>query len=183
MALEDLGVTKQAFVDLQEEAKARIYLAGGSLQIFVGLLKSQSLGGQFHLGFILEQLTKLGLDLRDHLDKDAIGSAFLGRLVRDSMNHSLREMKFKARIPVPRSYQLVGVADEGRAYINEGVQPDKVFTLGEKQIYGMTRHYSVECCSIHRRNISLRAGVPGQGARIFEWPLSDFKEPSDSPWR
>jgi len=135
MALEDLGVRKQAFVDLQEEAKARIYLASGSLNIFVGLLKSQSLGGQFHLRFILEQLMKLGLDFRDHLDKGAIGSAFLGRLVRDSMNHSLRDMKFKARIPVPRSYQLVGVADEGRAYINEGVQPDKVFTLREKEIY------------------------------------------------
>jgi RNA-dependent RNA polymerase len=163
MALEDLGVKKHAFIDLQEEAKARIYLASGSLEIFVGLLKSQSLGGQFHLRFILEQLMKLGLDFRDHLGKDAIGSAFLGRLVRDSMNHSLREMKFKARIPVPRSYQLVGVADEGCAYtINEGAQPDEVFTLGEKQIYGMTRHCRVlECCSIHRRNISLRAGVRG----------------------
>ncbi|KAF8267887.1 RNA dependent RNA polymerase-domain-containing protein [Lactarius quietus] len=135
MALEDLGVKKQAFIDLQEEAKARIYLASGSLKIFVVLLKSQSLGGQFHLAFVLEQLFKLGLDFRDHLDKDAIGSAFLGRLVRDSMNHSLREMKFKARIPVPHSYQLVGVADEGQAYINEGVPPDQVFTLGEKEIY------------------------------------------------
>lgn len=56
-------------------------------------------------------------------------------MVRDSMNHSLREMKFKARIPVPRSYQLVGVADEGHAYIKEGARPDKVFTLGEKQIH------------------------------------------------
>jgi RNA-dependent RNA polymerase len=36
------------------------------------------------------------------------------------MNHSFREVKFKARIPVPQSYQLVGVADEGQAYINEG---------------------------------------------------------------
>lgn len=135
MALEDLGVKQKAFVDLQEEAKARIYLAGGSLPVFVGLLRSQSLGGQFHLAFVLEQLTKLGLDFRYHLGKDAIGSAFLGRLVRDAMNHSLRDMKFKARIPVPHSYQLVGVADEGRAYINEGAQPDKVFTLREKEIY------------------------------------------------
>ncbi|KAI9449714.1 RdRP-domain-containing protein [Lactarius psammicola] len=135
MALEDLGVRKQAFVDLQEDAKARIYLANGSLKIFVGLLRSQTLGVKFHLPFIFEQLIKLGLDFRDNLDKEAIRSAFLGRLVRDSMNHSLREMKFKARIPVPRSYQLVGVADEGRAYINEGARPEEVFTLKEKQIY------------------------------------------------
>ena len=182
MALEDLGVRKQTFVDLQEEAKARIYLAGDSLKIFVGLLRSQSLGGQFHLAFVLEQLIKLGLDFRDHLDKDAIGSAFLGRLVRDSMNHSLRQMKFKARIPVPRSYHLVGVADEGRAYINEGAQPDKVFTLGEKQIYGMTCRGRVVCCSAHSKD-SLCTRVHGQRTRIFGRHMSYFKEPSDPPWR
>src|SRR6266702_3272013 len=161
MALEDLGVKKQAFVDLQEDAKARIYLSSDSLKIFVGLLRSQSLGGKFHLAFILEQLIKLGLDFRDHLDKKAIASAFLGRLVRDSVNHSLREMKFKARIPVPRSYQLVGVADEGRAYINEDARPDKVFTLGEKQIYGMIRRGRVVCCFAHS-NDSLRTRVHRQ---------------------
>ncbi|KAH9066241.1 RNA dependent RNA polymerase-domain-containing protein [Lactarius vividus] len=125
----------EAFVDLQEEAKARIDLARDSLKKFSDLLRRETLGLKFHLPFILGQLIKLGLDSRDHLDKDAIRSAFLGRLVRDSMNHSLREMKSKARIPVPRSYQSVGVADEGRAYIKKGARPDKVFTLKEKQIY------------------------------------------------
>ena len=183
MALEDLGVKQKAFVDLQEEAKACIYLASGSLSVFVGLLRSQSLGGQFHLAFVLEHLVKLGLDLRDHPGgRDAIGSAFLGRLVRDSMNHSLREMKFKARIPVPRSYQLVGVADEGRAYIKEGVQPDQVFTLGEKEIYGATRHVRVVCRSAHS-NDSLRTKVSGQRTRIFERHMPYFKEPRDPSWR
>ena len=32
-------------------------------------------------------------------------------------------------------YQLVGVADEGRAYINEGAKDD-VFTLKEGFVYG-----------------------------------------------
>ncbi|KAH8995448.1 RdRP-domain-containing protein [Lactarius akahatsu] len=109
MALEDLGVKKKAFVDLQEDAKARIYLAKDSLKIFAGLLRSQTLGLKFHLPFILEQLMNLGLDFRDHLDKEAIRSAFLGR--------------------------LSAFADEGRAYIKEGARPDKVFTLREKQIY------------------------------------------------
>jgi RNA-dependent RNA polymerase len=52
------------------------------------------------------------------------------------MNHSLREVKFNARIPVPRSYQLVGVADEGLAYIEEGANEEDVFTLGPGRIYG-----------------------------------------------
>ena len=137
MALEDLGVRKQAFMDLQEAAKRRIYLAGDSLPMFASLLKSHGLGDKFRLAFVLEQLFKLGLDFKDYFHIEAIGSAFLGRLVRGSMNHSLREVKFKARIPVPHSYQLVGVADEGQAYIKEGVDPARLFTLKEKQIYGI----------------------------------------------
>jgi len=52
------------------------------------------------------------------------------------MNHCLREIKYKARIPVPKSYQLVGVADEGRAYIDEGLKEEDVYTLKPWQIYG-----------------------------------------------
>jgi RNA-dependent RNA polymerase len=185
MALDNLGVRKQAFVDLQEDAKARIFLASDSLKTFAGLLRSQSLGSKFHLAIILEELIKLGLDFRDSIlqNKEAIRSAFLGRLVRDSMNHSLREVKFKARIPVPRSYQLVGVADEGRAYINEGEQPDNVFTLGEKQIYGMIcLDGRVACCSAHSKD-SLRTRVRRQRTRIFGRHMSHFTEPSDSSWR
>jgi RNA-dependent RNA polymerase len=52
------------------------------------------------------------------------------------MNHSLREVKFKARISVPKSYQLVGVADEGQAYIEEGVNAEDVFTLSPSTNYG-----------------------------------------------
>jgi RNA-dependent RNA polymerase len=138
MALEDRGVDKQIFIDLQEEAKASIYLSSDSLEEFSHLLRKHGLGGRFHLAFILEQLGRLGLDFKDSNEKKkkAIGGAFVERLLRFSMNHSLREVKFKARIPVPKSYQLVGVADEGQAYINEGVNKEDVFTLGEGRIYG-----------------------------------------------
>ncbi|KAI0284855.1 RNA dependent RNA polymerase-domain-containing protein, partial [Russula brevipes] len=68
-------------------------------------------------------------------DKSAVKSAFFEKLLRFSINHSLREVKYKARIPVPHSYQLVGVADEGQAYIKEGAREEDVFTLGEGRIY------------------------------------------------
>jgi RNA-dependent RNA polymerase len=137
MALEDRGVDKETFIALQEKAKANIYLSSDSLEHFSGLLTKHNLGGKFHLGFILEQLSKLGLDFKDGADKKAIGGAFFERLLRFSMNHSLREVKFKARIPVPDSYQLVGVADEGQAYIEEGhADKDEVYTLPPGRIYG-----------------------------------------------
>jgi RNA-dependent RNA polymerase len=136
MALEDRGVEKDTFKDLQEKAKAKIYLSSDSLEKFLELLKDHYLGGKYHLRFILEQLINLGLDFKNGIHKTAIKSAFFERLLRYSMHHSLREVKFKARIPVPESYQLVGVADEGRAYINEGLNEDDVFTLKPGTIYG-----------------------------------------------
>ena len=136
MILEDRGVRKEAFIDLQDATKAEIFLSGDSLINFRNLLKSHNLGNKFHLPFILEQLDLLGLDFRNSVDKRAVGSAFLDRLVRSSMGHALREVKFRARIPIPKSYQLVGVADEGQAYIREGIDAENVFTLPEGYIYG-----------------------------------------------
>jgi RNA-dependent RNA polymerase len=137
MALEDRGVAKETFIELQEKAKAGIYHSSDSLEHFSQLVTKHSLGGKFHLGFILERLSKLGLDFKDGTDKKAIGGTFFERLLRFSMNHSLREVKFKARIPVPKSYQLVGVADEGQAYVEEGhADKDDVYTLPPGRIYG-----------------------------------------------
>ena len=139
MALEDRGVDKELFIKLQEKAKASIYLSSDSLEKFSRLLTEHNLAGKFHLAFILEQLSKLGLGVKDKNEKKAIGSAFFERFLRFSLDHSLCEVKFKARLPVPNSYQLVGVADEGQAYIREGVQEEDVFTLGPGQIYGAFR--------------------------------------------
>jgi len=137
MALEGRGVKKDTFIALQEKAKENIYLSEDSFTQFSALLKKHRLGSKFHLASILEQLYKLGLDFKDKEDKKPIKSEFLERLLRFSMNHALREVKFKARIPVPESYQLVGVADEGRAYIAEGAKESDVYTLNPGQIYGM----------------------------------------------
>src|SRR6266850_5517151 len=121
MALEERGVEKETFMALQEETKRKIYTGEDSLKNFSELIEEYHCGGKFHLGFILEQLIKLGLDFKDGTNKKAIKNTFFKRLLRFSIHHSFREVKFKARIRVPESYQLVGVADEGRAYIEEGV--------------------------------------------------------------
>lgn len=123
-------------MDLQERAKASIYFSTDSVENFSGLLKTYGLGDRFHLVFILEQLARLGLDLKDSTGRMAIKNTFFERLLRSSIHCSLREVKFKSRIPVPDSYQLVGVADEGRAYIEEGEDENRVFTLKPGTIYG-----------------------------------------------
>ena len=136
MALEDRGAQKSAFIDLLENAKAKIYGSNDSLGNFAEQLREQSMGGQYGLPFIFERLNHLRLDLRAGINKTAIGRPFFESILRYSMSHSPREVKFKARIPIPNSYQLVGVADEGQAYINEGLEEDDVFTLKPGRIYG-----------------------------------------------
>jgi RNA-dependent RNA polymerase len=136
MALEGRGVKKEAFIDILDKAKSKIYLSSDSVENFTEQLRDHGMGGQYRLRFILEHLNRVGLDFNHGTNKSAIGRPFFESLLRHSMNHSLRELKFKARIPVPRSYQLVGVADEGRAYINEGLREEDVFTLQPEFIYG-----------------------------------------------
>jgi RNA-dependent RNA polymerase len=183
MALEGRGVDKQTFIDLQERAKAEIYLSGDSLEGFSNLLRDHSLGGKYHLGFILDQLIKLGLDFRDEITRQAIKSAFLERLVRLSIHHSLREVKFKARISIPNSYQLAGVADEGRAYIEEGLNEDDVFTLKPGEIYGTSPCRTVSMLLLTRTTApSLYTTICKRTTCIFQGELCHFQKSSYSSW-
>ncbi|KAF8260154.1 RdRP-domain-containing protein [Lactarius quietus] len=135
MALEDRGVKKEAFIDHLGDAKAKIDLSSESLETFTQQLRDYNIGGQYRLPFIFEQLKHLGLDFRNGVNRSAIGRPFFDNLLRCAINHSLRELKFKMRIPIPKSYQLVGVADEGWAYINEDLMEEDVFTLKPGSIY------------------------------------------------
>ncbi|KAF8267893.1 RdRP-domain-containing protein [Lactarius quietus] len=144
MALEDLGVKKEAFIDLLDVEKAKIYMSSDSLENFTKELRDHGMGSQYHLVSILERLNSLGLDFRNGVNKTAIGRLFFESLIRYTMNHSLREVKFKARIPVPQSFQLVGVADEGRAYINEGLKEEDVYTLKPGMIYACVQESAQE---------------------------------------
>jgi RNA-dependent RNA polymerase len=136
MTLEDLGVKKDTFVDLQDSIKACVCSATNSLDDLTGLFKSYNIGGTFQLPLILEWLTKLGLGIKEVFHGRALENPFLAHLIHGSVYHMLYELKYKVQIPVPGSYRLAGVVDEGQAYINEGIDPDRVFTLKEGFIYG-----------------------------------------------
>lgn len=141
MVLEDRGVPLDAFIKLQEKAKESIFTAQDSIANFVAFLRASRLGNDFHISFILGQLASklFGLDLLDNSRDDVtatIDNPFLGRVLRSAINSRLRDLKHKAQIPVPGAYKLVGVADEGQAYIQEGLDPSSVFTLKGWEIYG-----------------------------------------------
>lgn len=135
MIYEDLGVHKEAFLNLQNDAVVEVRSARHSVAQFATLLKTNGLGFPFGLSRILWKLESYGLDL-DGLPAISFNDPFIANIIRCAMTSVLRDIKFRSRIPVPGSYQLVGIADEGQAYIKQGHRPEDVFTLREGEVFG-----------------------------------------------
>jgi RNA-dependent RNA polymerase len=134
MVLEDRGVKMDSFMDLQNMAVADARTIDDSLIRFKQVLKTHGLGAGHRLGFIIEELMKLGLDLKACSPEQRLDNVFLGQARRFAMTHVLRDIKHGARIPIPQSWLLVGVADEGPAYVAAGYE--NVYTLPQGKIYG-----------------------------------------------
>jgi len=135
MVLEDLGVRKEAFQDLQDQAVADAKTIDDSISHFCDVIASHHLGSVFRMRDILTRLRdKYHMDLTPNGTTAGVDNPFLQQLRRVAMTDILRDIKHSARIPVPNSYLLVGVADEGPAYEEAGY--DNVFCLHPGQIYG-----------------------------------------------
>ncbi|KAI0649133.1 RdRP-domain-containing protein [Trametes meyenii] len=135
MVLEDLGVRTDAFLRLQDRAKADVVTASDSIAKTCVLLKKHSLGNSYGLRWILQHLEGAGMQMPREKSKErtTIDNDFILRLVKYAQTHILREIKHEARIPIPDAHQLVGVVDEGPAYVNRGYKD--VFCLKEGQIF------------------------------------------------
>jgi hypothetical protein len=72
---------------LQNEAKADTLLSDHDLIRFKNMLIDQGLGGSYHLGYVADKLSKLGLDLSQ--TPESLEYGFFRRLVRVAMQVSL----------------------------------------------------------------------------------------------
>ncbi len=143
MILEDRGVEKDVFVKLQDRAVADVVTAIDTFEQTVTLLKGHNLGLSFGLPWLLKGLGAAGMGMQEEKTLASLKDTFLYSLIKYAQNHVLRDMKHGARIPIPDSYLLVGLADEGPAYERDGVE--NVFTLQEAQIYGTESHCPRVC--------------------------------------
>ncbi|PCH37887.1 hypothetical protein WOLCODRAFT_65369 [Wolfiporia cocos MD-104 SS10] len=134
MVLEDRGVAKQTFINLQEQAKTTIHTSSDSMDNLNQLLRAHSLGGSFHLPFILKALQSIGMGFKYERSVTVLRDPFFDAFIQYAKNHILRALKHDARIRIPDSYLLAGVADEGPTYEHDGLE--NVFTLKEGTIYG-----------------------------------------------
>ncbi|KAG6854694.1 hypothetical protein C0991_002405 [Blastosporella zonata] len=135
MILEDLGVRMNSFVELQEIAVAEARTINDSSQQFRNVLDSHGLGRPYRLSHLLKRIEDLGLELNPRQNVPGFDDKFFRQLRQVSMMDILRDIKHSARIPIPESYTLVGVADEGPAYQEAGM--DNVYTLPVGHIFGL----------------------------------------------
>jgi len=137
MILEDLGVRMDAFLELQEQAVAEARTIDDSNAQFRKVLDSHGLGRPYRLSHTLKRIEELGLELKPQNRVPGFDTPFLRQTRQVSMNDVLRDIKHSARIPIPESYLLVGVADEGPTYEKAG--HTNVYTLPEGHIFGAFR--------------------------------------------
>ncbi|KAI0929166.1 hypothetical protein AcW1_006187 [Taiwanofungus camphoratus] len=133
MIMEDRGVEKKAFLTLQERAITQIHTASDSILGTMKLLKAHTLATSYRLHFVLQCLKSIGMGLPPETSVQVLQDPFIERLIHYAKNHVLRDIKHAAKIPIPDSHLLVGVADEGPTYELAGHKD--VFKLSEGHIY------------------------------------------------
>lgn len=128
MLLEHLGVPYEVFKTLQDSAVRDVQRAVVSLDMAAHTLEAYGLGASYRLSSTMRSLHRLGVE---PFTEDISWQ----RMMNFAVNHVLRELKHHARIPVPRGWTLVGVADHHK-YLRE----NEIFACvddpdGEGEIY------------------------------------------------
>jgi RNA-dependent RNA polymerase len=197
MILEDRGVHRDAFMKLQNAAKAEVMTSGKDLAQYRSMLVNHSLGSSYRLPYIAENLMKLTLDLRSTPNAGNLEYGFFRRLghyamsvfvvlswetthVRPLSHHSLREIKHNSRIPID-GWLLPGIADEGPRYQAEGERDVEV--LGSEEIYGKLVQHHVTICTHQSQTVCVQ-GPDDEAPRWIRGRCSIWRAPtvSVSPW-
>lgn len=109
MILEDRNVRLDVFKRLQQESVREVYTIDESISKFYTVLRNNSLGGTFRLGWILQRIEGLmGIEPDD--PDMSWDNAFWLRLRSVAVNHVLRDIKHRARIRIPDSHVSLGTS-------------------------------------------------------------------------
>lgn len=167
MLLEGLGVPISIFKRYQDDAVVATRKAARSLKDAATLFECHGLGASFRLPSILLQLEKLGIN---SLPDDE----FYKQVLEYGMNHVLRDLKNRARIPVPGAWTLVGVAD-----VHRYLAPNEIFAC-IKPINGGRRYLKGRVVvsrspTIHPGDVAIvtAIGEPPPGCCFAEEPLTN----------
>lgn len=102
------------FQKLQDEVVRDAQESLLDLERAAGLLEAHGLGNSFRMTSVMLNLKKLGVSSPD--------DQFYHQMMEFAVHHVLRELKQRARIPVPGAYTLVGIAD-----VHQFLNPREIF--------------------------------------------------------
>jgi RNA-dependent RNA polymerase len=102
-SISSAGIPYETFLYFQEIAVEDAQESAKSLGRAARLLETHGLGASFRLPSLILGLEKLGVDQWDN--------PFYHQMMEYAVHHVLRELKHRARIPIPGAWTLVGVAD------------------------------------------------------------------------
>jgi RNA-dependent RNA polymerase len=120
MLLGGLGVETHVFLQLQRNTVEQTISAAKDIGATASLIEALGLGSAFHLPSVLHSLKNLQLDFA--YDANSMLTPFWMRILDGFVHHALRELKSHARIPLPGSWTLIGVAD-----VYEELQEGEIF--------------------------------------------------------
>lgn len=110
--LEDLQVKKETFMDLQRDAINELRESTRSAHLAANFLKRRGVApASIKLPWMIEALYNIGLNFRE--------DEFLERALELALLTALRDLKHRARIPVPDGVTLIGIVDE-TGFLKEG---------------------------------------------------------------
>jgi len=112
-------------MDLQSAAVTDVQTARNSLYNFASFLDGHALGRSYFLSYVIRSLDSIGCELEHHDPTRAVGGPFVMGLIDTGILSVLRGIKHNARIPVPKSWNLVGVADE-----TDELAPGQIYGAG-----------------------------------------------------
>ncbi|KZT57170.1 RdRP-domain-containing protein [Calocera cornea HHB12733] len=113
MLLESRGIPGDVFLTLQRNAVKDLEAALSSLVSASTMVETYGLGGTFRIKYIMRDIHGvLGLDFQDTEGSTVFSDSFLHHILKVGKANALREIRFRGRIPVPKSWTLIGIADE-----------------------------------------------------------------------
>ena len=110
--LETLGLAPENLICLQEQEVARLQIASHDFNEASRLCQQYGLGQAARLQSILSTLQNEGVDA-------IFDMPFFRKLNALALSYALKQIKYKSRVAVDRSWKLIGVMDEFR-YLKAG---------------------------------------------------------------
>ncbi|KAA1087671.1 hypothetical protein PGT21_035256 [Puccinia graminis f. sp. tritici] len=114
--LEDLGIPSEVFLRLQDKIIRKVENSRSSPKLAGNLMQQYSMGSGSGMPSMLHKLSELLVDDR------AVESDFIEECYDLMTVQCLRDLKYRGRIPLDKSYTLVGVADE-----DNFLPPDSIY--------------------------------------------------------